>query len=117
MENILRFIGIFGSGISVATKIDIAMRRDKKQEPITMLKEELELVHTLNSYYRKKLNLSFDVLDTIKFKSGMRFEKQVMQDLNKPAQVDFRHATALYVPLLRNPVGEVQYKATIKGGK
>lgn len=117
-ENILSFIAVFGTELNFAKEIYNSMREYKKENRVSLTCEEKELICELNSYYKGKYELEFDVLDCLDdliSNEEPRFNKALVQDMDKPANTNFLYIDTIYTPILRNIEEKVQFKAVVKG--
>ena len=116
-DNILNFISVFGIEFTFATKIYSAMREYKKQVKEELNDNEKNLINTVNQYYKERYNIDYDVLNYLDVIKGEKFNKQIMQDMERPSDSNFKSISALYVPLLKKDENTIQFKAVIKGLK
>ena len=116
-DNILNFISVFGIEFTFATKIYSAMRDYKKKFKEELNDNEKNLINTVNQYYKERYNIDYDILDCLDDIKGKKFDKKIMQDMDKPSDSNFKTVSELYVPLLRKDGETIQFKAVIKGIK
>ncbi len=116
-DNILNFISVFGIEFTFATKIYSAMRDYKKKFKEELNDNEKNLINTVNQYYKERYNIEYDILDCLDDIKGKKFDKKIMQDMDKPSDSNFKTVSELYVPLLRKDGETIQFKAVIKGIK
>ena len=117
-DEVLKFIGIVGPDFNYALKVYSSIRDYKKNNRVELTAEEKELIDEVNAFYKERENCDFDVLDMLEIITETTlFNKQTMQDIDKPADISFRYVETVYVPALRKDSSNIQFKACIKGKK
>lgn len=117
-EDLLKFLLIFGSDQSFASRVYSAMREYKKQSVCPVDAEEIKLIEFLNRFYRDRHQLNFDVFELPESIDGqIKFDKNKMQDMDRPSDNLMRSVAAVYVPALRRDASVISFKAIIKGVK
>lgn len=111
LDNMVKFIGVIGTGSSFAQEVYNAMRSYKKTELQFLTEEERAFIAELNRYYRKVLHVEFDVLD---IPEGGKFESSAMQDIDRPT-APYRNVAGVYVPGLREDGKTYRQKAIVQG--
>lgn len=117
-EDMLKFLLVFGSEQSFALKVYTVMREYKKLHKEPLSDAERMLVSAINSFYRQNRQLEFDVFEIAESVGGViKFDKNKMQDIDRPADTVMRSVEAIYVPTLRQDAAVIKFKAVVKGIK
>ncbi|MGP1428515.1 MAG: hypothetical protein ACTTI0_08725 [Treponema sp.] len=117
-EDMLKFLLIFGSEQSFALKVYTVMREYKKLHKEPLSDAERTLVSAINSFYRQNRQLEFDVFEIAESVDGViKFDKNKMQDMERPADTVMRGVEVIYVPTLRRDAAAIAFKAIVKGIK
>lgn len=117
-EDMLNFLLIFGSEQSFALKVYTVMREYKKLHKEPLSDAECTLVNAINSFYRQNRQLEFDVFEIAESVDGViKFDKNKMQDMERPADTVMRGVEVIYVPTLRRDAAAIAFKAIVKGIK
>ena len=117
-EDVLKFLLIFGSEQSFALKVYTVMREYKKLHKEPLSDAERTLVSAINSFYRQNRQLEFDVFEIAESVDGIiKFDKNKMQDMERPADTVMRGVEVIYVPTLRRDAAAIAFKAIVKGIK
>ena len=117
-EDMLKFLLIFGSEQSFALKVYTVMREYKKLHKEPLSDAERTLVSAINSFYRQNRQLEFDVFEIAESVDGLiKFDKNKMQDMERPADTVMRGVEVIYVPTLRRDAAAIAFKAIVKGIK
>lgn len=117
-EDMLKFLLIFGSEQSFALKVYTVMREYKKLHKEPFSDAERTLVSAINSFYRQNRQLEFDVFEIAESVDGIiKFDKNKMQDMERPADTVMRGVEVIYVPTLRRDAAAIAFKAIVKGIK
>lgn len=112
-ENAVLFVGLVGRDRGFANEIYNTMKKFKCTKKTPISPSEESLLATVNSFYRNRDNIDFDVL-LVPEPLG-RFNKQQVQDLEKPGNTSFRQYSEVYVPIVMKDGNSVGFRGIVKG--
>ncbi|MFI3211408.1 MAG: hypothetical protein R3Y64_10225, partial [Peptostreptococcaceae bacterium] len=112
-NNILKFIGVFGVETKFAEEVYSTLKDYKKNNQEYLAVEETYLIKSLNSFYKLKYDIEFDILDDLGIKADDKFDKMKMQDMKRPSITAFHSIDGLYVPSLYSLDQKMKFKSIV----